>query len=146
MKLKLFIIGLLLLALGSFELRAQNQMFEKFSNNKDITMAGKMDLGGANIKGLVGKLEKMEIYNSENKSAVAVMKAETDKLSKDKSFEVLMTVKEKDQNVTFYAQKDRGDRFKDLIMCITEADECSIIRIMGSFTMEDIQSVIDGKK
>lgn len=134
----------------------QEQMFEKFSNNNDIStvyiskallsMAGNMDMGGANIKGLAGKLEKLEIYTSESKGAVKLMKEEAGKLAKDKSFEVLMQVKDKGELVTFYGKKTSGDQFKDLIMHIEEPNECTIIRIVGTFTMDDIQGVINDKK
>lgn len=45
--------------------------------------------------------------------------------------------------INFYAQKDGNNKFKDLVMVINENTECTIIRIVGSFTMEDIKKVMD---
>ncbi len=155
MKLKTLLIAIAVVA-GSIAVQAQDQMFSKFSDNNDIStvflskallsMAGNMDMGGANIKGLSNKLERMEIYSSENKNATALMKSEARKIASDKSFEVLMTVKDKGDHITFYAKKNKDDSFKDLIMFINEPDECTIIRIVGTFTMEDIQGVMGDKK
>ena len=127
MKLKALLITVAIV-IGAITVQAQDQMFDKFSKNNDIStvfiskallsMAGNMDMGGANIKGLANKLERMEIYTSESKKATDAMKAEAGKLAGDKSYEVLMTVKDKGDHVTFYAKKDKGDKFKDLIMVI----------------------------
>lgn len=155
MRIKSLLIGIAFM-FSLMAVHGQEQMFEKFSSNNDIStvyiskallsMAGNMDMGGANIKGLAGKLEKLEIYTSESKDAVKVMKEETGKLAKDKSFEVLMQVKDKGEFVTFYGKKISGDKFKDLIMHVEEPNECTIIRIVGTFTMDDIQGVINDKK
>lgn len=155
MKIKALLIAMAIM-IGAITVQAQDQMFDKFSNNNDIStvfiskallsMAGNMDMGGANIKSLSNKLERMEIYSSENKNATALMKAEAGKISADKSFEALMTVKEKDDHITFYAKRNKGDSFKDLIMVINDPNECTIIRIVGTFTMEDIQGVMGNKK
>lgn len=155
MKIKGLLIAIAVM-FSAVAVQAQDQMFEKFSNNNDIStvfiskallsMAGNMDMGGANIKGLAGKLERLEVYTSESKDAISVMKTEAKKLANDKSFEVLMTVKDKGENTTFYAKKDKDDKFKDLVMFVNEPGECTVIRIVGTFTMEDIQSVVNDKK
>jgi hypothetical protein len=64
-------------------------------------------------------------------------------MKKNKSYETLMSVKEKDQVVDFYAQQDNNGKFKDLIMFVNEPNECTVIRIVGNFTMEDIQGVMN---
>lgn len=153
MKIKVLIIGMLFL-LSATVVQAQDIMFDKFSNDRNIStvyvskallkMMPEMDMGGANVKGLANKLEQIEIYSSENKDAVKMMKLETESMKTNKAYEVLMSVKDGDENVVFYAQKDR-DNFKDLIMLVTEPNEFTIIRIVGNFTAEDIQKVIDGK-
>uniref|UniRef100_UPI0034D49780 DUF4252 domain-containing protein n=1 Tax=Escherichia coli TaxID=562 RepID=UPI0034D49780 len=55
-------------------------------------------------------------------------------------------VKDKSDHITFYAKRNKGDSFKDLIMVINDPNECTIIRIVGTFTMEDIQGVMGDKK
>jgi len=153
MKLK----GLLMALVFMFSLmavQAQDKMFEKFSNNKDITtvyiskallsmVPNVTDMGGVNVKGLAQKLEKLEVYTSESKGALKLMTSEAEAMKKNKAYETLMSVKDKEQVVNFYAQKDGNDKFKDLIMFVNEENECTIVRIVGSFTMEDIQKVMD---
>lgn len=152
MKTKRFLITILALS-AVLMANAQANLFEKLSNNKNVTtvyiskallsmMPADMDMGGANIKGLASKLEKIEIYTSENKEAIALMKAETEFLKKNKGYEALMTVKETDNHVMFYAQQDK-DKFKDLLMLVDQPNQSVIIRIIGSFTSEDIQSVMN---
>lgn len=155
MKTKILLIAILLFsALGYMQ--AQNNMFDKLSKQKGITtvyisksllsMMPNMETGGANIKGLSGKLEQLEIYSSENnKEAAKLMKEEVNVLVKEKKYEVLMSVKDGDDNVTFYAYKENG-KFKDLIMFTEEPGESSIIRIIGNFSAEDVQGVIGKRK
>jgi len=105
-------------------------------------MMPNMNAGNINVKGLAGKLEQLEIYNSDgNKDASKVMREEIASLVKTKKYEVLMSVKEDGENITFYAYKEK-DKFKDLIMFMEEPTECSIIRIVGNFTAEDVQGVM----
>lgn len=151
MKIKGLLLAVILL-LGIVSTQAQDQMFDKFSNNNNIStvfiskallsMAGNMNVGNANIKALSSKLERMEIYSSEGKSASTLMKTEISKLAKDKTYEVLMSIKDKGDNITFYAKKDKNDKFRDLIMFTEDSDESTIIRFVGTFTMEDIKSVM----
>ncbi len=149
------IIIIFIMFLSSLSLSAQNttQMFDKFSDNEEITtvfiskallqMAPelKADMGGANISNLIGKLSQIEIYTTEKKSVAQMMKSESDKLIKNKSYESLMTVKDKKDNVVFLIQRNK-DRIDELLMVVSGLDECTIIRITGDFTMEDIRKVM----
>ncbi|MBK5721720.1 DUF4252 domain-containing protein [Dysgonomonas sp. Marseille-P4677] len=153
MKIKVLFTSVMLIL--SSMMIAQNNMFDRLSNNKDIStvyisksllgMMPKMDMGGADIKGLASKLEQLEIYSSENsKEASKLMRTEIEAMVKAKTYETLMSIKDKGDNITFYAHKEK-ERFKDLIMFINAPDECTIIRIVGNFTAEDIQSVMNKK-
>lgn len=141
-------ITIITLMVGISELHAQTDMFDKLSNDKNITtvyiskallgMIPNKDFGAGNISGLMNKLEQIEIYTGENKKSANLMKSEMKSLTRNKAYEVLMTVKDHGENVTFYAQKEK-DSFKDLIMFIEESEECTIIRLIGTFTAEDVQ-------
>lgn len=155
MRTKMFITTMFLM-LSFIWAHAQNEVFEKLSDHKGITtvfisksllgMMPNMDMGGANIAGLTGKLEQMEIYTADSdKNAVRLIKNEITQLVKSKKYETLMAIKEDGENISFYAHKD-GDKFKDLIMYMEEPGECTVIRIMGNFTSSDIQKVIPENK
>jgi len=152
MKIKLFITTILLLC-SLTAIQAQSSIFNKLSDRKDVTtvfisktllsmMPKDMDMGGADIKSLMGKLEQIEIYTSESDEAAKLMKKEMQILAKSKSFETLMKIKDGTEVVQFYAERD-GDKFKDMIMFTDEEDAGTIIRIQGSFTAEDIQTVVN---
>jgi hypothetical protein len=132
---------------------AQSDMFERLSNHKDVTsvyisktllgMVSNFNTGGANIQSLAGKLEQIEIYSTNgNAEANRIIREGVENLVRTNTYEVLMRIRDNDNNVVFYAQKE-GDRFRDLIMHITQPNDATIIRIMGAFTAEDIQKVMD---
>ncbi len=144
-----------MLICGFTGLHAQKGMFDKLSDNDNVSivyvskamlkMMPNMETGGANLKSLAGKLEQIEIYSSENKDAITTMKTEIEGLTKSKAYETLMAIKDKKDKITFYAHKENNN-FKDLVMFINDPEECTIIRIMGNFTAEDIQKVMEGEK
>ncbi|MDR1882712.1 MAG: DUF4252 domain-containing protein [Prevotella sp.] len=153
MKIKVS-ITVILLIFGFIAGQAQNNMFDKLSNNKDIStvyiskalldMMPEMDagIGSADIKSLTGKLEQLEIYNSKSKDAAKLIRIEVEALVKGKTYETLMAIRDKGDNVTFYARKEK-DNFRDLIMFVNEPEECTIIRIIGNFTADDVQQVMN---
>lgn len=154
-----YIIITLLLTIGSISIQAQNStdIFNKFSDNEDITtvfiskallqLAPEMkgDMGGANISNLIGKLTQIEIYTTEKESVAQMMKKESDKFINNKTYESLMKIRDKGDNVDFLIQRNK-DRIDELLMVVSDGEECTIIRIVGDFTMEDIQKVMSDNK
>ncbi len=134
---------------------AQIDLADKFSKNKDITkvimsktllsMASGMNMNGVNTKAIGDKLDRLEVFSSEKAEGVKLIKTEMNKVDKDKLYEVLMSVNEGDENVVFYAQKGVGGFFKDLIIYTTEANECTVVRLVGNFSLEDLQGVMGNK-
>ena len=136
---------------------SQNDWFDKFSYNKDITqvtvtkallkmtpkIAGSVNMNGVNIKGIMDKLDQIDIFTSDENAGKKLMRKEiTAFFKKNKSYEVLMKVKNEDNNVTFYGQKD-GDFIKSLVMFVDGDDQCVIIRLLGKFTFQDIQKITE---
>lgn len=149
------IILLTFLILGLYNLSAQEKLFAKLSDNDNISvvyiskalleMIPNMDasVNGADFKQLSNKLEQIEIYSCDNDAqTVAMMRNEMNTFTKNNTYESLMTVKEKEQLVHFLAYK-QNNRFKDLIMYVDEKNSCTIIRIKGSFTSDDIKNVMN---
>ena len=131
-------------------------LFEKLGNHDHITtvyiskallnmfpaMADKVDVNGVDVKNIVAKLEQIDIYTSENKEASQLIRTEANKLqSQSRTYEVLMRIKDGSDNIVFYAEKVK-DRFKSLVMFVDSGEECTLIRLLGSFTAEDVQNVI----
>jgi hypothetical protein len=110
-----------------------------------LGLAGNMNIGGADVKGLTSKLTSLEIYSSEDAAAIKLMKSEAEKLLKDGSqLETLMKSKDNDQIVSFVAKRGKDGKISELLMISEETDEFSIIRFIGSFTMEDVEKVTGG--
>lgn len=134
----------------------QSSLFDRFSHNKNITTVfitramlnmapNDMGMGNVMIKNLAKKLDQIEIYTSDTKEAASLMKASVSSFSRNKSYELLMSIKDGDDLTTFYGVKN-NDIFKELIMVTSETTDCVIIRMIGTFTIEDIQKVANKKK
>jgi hypothetical protein len=156
MKTKNLITVLLLFC--SWSSFAQNEWFTKLSDHQDITqititkalikMMPEMtsSVNGVDIEGITGKLDQIDMFMSKNNSAKELMQKEiTNFLTSDKSYEVLMKIKDKEDKITFYGKKE-GSFINSLIMFTDDGDECVIVRLLGKFTPEDIQKVTEKKK
>ncbi len=153
----LFIALMLLISVTAIQAQDNtSKMFEKFSNNNEITsifiskamlgsMSGDQYVNGIDIKGLKDKLNQIEIYTSENPEACKSFRSEMHLVQKENSHELLMSIKDKGDNINFYAKKD-NDKIKELIMFVDQPKECVIIRILGSFTSEDIEKITKNVK
>lgn len=144
------VLALILVFSATF-MHAQNKVFKELSERKDVQtvyinksllgMIPKTETGGVNISELTNKLDQLDIYTSEDGDAVKHMNSLFEVFDKDKTYENFMSVKEKDEKVVFYG-KQEGGIFKDLVMIVSEPNECTIIRMQGNFTAKDIQNII----
>ena len=132
---------------------SQKDLFEKLANNKSITtiyisktmlsMASGFapSVGNIKTKDISKKIDQIEIYSSEQKAGCREIANETSALKKNKNYEQLMRIKDESDDVTFYGVKN-GDAFKEMIMVTMESDyECTVIRMMGNFTADDMKKV-----
>ena len=129
-----------------------SRMFDKFEKNKEVTTVfiSKAVLGlipsatasveGVDIGELKDKLEQLEIYTSKNADACKTFRIEMEAVQKEKNVEMLMSIKDKGDTIKFYARKD-GGKIKELLMFVNEPDECVIIRLLGSFTSDDVKKI-----
>lgn len=159
MKLKSIIFSILL-SVSTLYIQGQNkELFSKLSEDKYITSVivskamlkmipdidANIGVSGLNAKNLIQKLERVEIYTTETKVSVNLIKKETSSLLKDKSYETLMSVKDEDESINFFIKAGKGDIINEMIMTVDEMDEYTIIRILGNFTIDDIQNLISDK-
>jgi hypothetical protein len=153
-------ITALLLLLSVSASFAQNDWFDKFSDHKDITqvtltkallqmapsMTSSASMNGIEIKDIVNKLDQIDIFTSDREETVKMMRKEITAFFKNnKSYEVLMKIKSDNDKVTFYAQKG-GDFIQSLVMFVDDDFECVVIRLLGNFTMQDIQKITENRK
>lgn len=152
MKKALFLV---LLACTFLQAQAQKvTLFDKLSNDKNVTtvfiskallsMLPHIDKGGTDIKSIANKLSQIEVYTTESQSSIRVIKSEMDALSRNRRYERIMQVKDKGQNVVFLAEQ-QDNVFKDLVMFVDGDKEYTVVRLMGTFTPDDIQKVVNKK-
>ncbi len=160
----------LVLIFNTCMLQAQTVAFNRMSDNKDITYvmiskailsSGKsrfsgrinnmLNRSGLNVGNLMDKLEYIEIFtpiDEGNKTTRKLMKSVALSIRDDKSYSTVMRVKEEDEDIAYYGQKNkkRKDLFDELVMIIDSSSECLIIRIVGEeISLGDIEKGSSGK-
>ena len=149
-----FTVALLTISLLSAQAQSSD-MFQRLSAHQGVTSVYisrallsimpnlSSNTGGVDVQSLTRRLEQIEIHNSNgNAEANRIIREGVASLVDSGTYEVLMRVREGNNNIVFYARKE-GNYFRDLIMHIDETNNSTIIRIMGAFTAEDIQNVAD---
>lgn len=156
MKTKGFIIGLFLIIIH-IPVYSQSDFFEKLSEEKNLTRvtitktlfslmpsfaSEQVDMNGVDIAHLVNKLDHLDIFTSEDSQVIQLMREGMKKhIKNNKAYEALMLVKDNESDVAFYIEKGEGKLIKSLIMFVDDSEDCVLMRILGSFTLEDIQKV-----
>lgn len=100
----------------------------------------KMTMSGVNIGSVAAKLDGLQIFTAEGGGALKTLKSESGKLVKKGKYETVMFVKDDDSKTVFYLKK-MDNRQSELLMVTEEPSEISVIRLMGNFTIKDIQSL-----
>ena len=156
MKRKGIVIALLLftIVISGY---SQEKLFEKFSDQDNITTisiskallsmvpssAFSGSMNGVDINSILSKLEQIDIFTSQDNDAKNMIRTEVESnFKKNKAYESLMTVKDKESNIAFYAQK-KNNKFQSLVMFVDGLNESVLIRLLGEFTAEDIQKLVD---
>ncbi len=128
---------------------AQKNLFEKFSEMDNVSsvyiskamfqMMPDIQTGGLNLMNMKGKIESLQILNTENKENAELMR-ETFTSLINKQHEELMRVKDGKTNATFYARQ-KGDLISELIMLANTEDGFTVIQLLGNFTLKDVQDI-----
>jgi hypothetical protein len=156
----LIIVLSLLLVQTGFAQDKLSDLFSKLDGKDNVTQVvitksmlnmlpktgSSVDMNGVDVKNIVNKLDRIDIYTSDDADMKKMMvKEATDYFSGNKAYEVLMKVKDKKDNVVFYGQKD-GDLFSSLVMFVNNEKDCTLIRMVGKFTSQDIQDITNASK
>jgi hypothetical protein len=147
MKSKYFFI-LIALCCSSLSF-AQNKLFDKFAEMDQVQsvyiskamfqMMPNIEANGLNLMNMKGKVESLQILNTDNKEKANQMRQEFSGLI-NKQHEELMRVKDGKTSATFYA-KQKGDLIHELIMLANTEDGFTVIQLLGNFTLQDIQDI-----
>lgn len=142
-------ILLVLLLLYSTMSFAQDKLFDKYSEMDNVTsvyisksmfqLMPDLSTGDMDFSNLKGKIDNLQILTSEDKEVTEKMKADFN-AAIDKSYELLMKVKSDDTRATFYV-KQKGEQVNEMLMLTDDKDDYVVIRLLGNFTVQDIQSI-----
>ena len=146
------IIMCVAMLVASIQANAQLKEFEKYADTKNVTyvfiskfmlrMAGKEaapSVPGVNTQSLMKKLNGIQIISSDNKNAIARLKADAQSIVKQGKCELLMQVDEDGDKVRIYHRE--GKQQSVVIMMADEEDEFSVIVFSGTFTLDDVMKM-----
>lgn len=152
--MKTKIIILLICLTSGTALLAQKNLFDKYADMDGFTsvfisksmfeMMPSIETGGLNLINMKGKIESLQILNTERKDQIATLKKDFDKLISGKH-EELMRVKDDSTRVNFYILKS-GDKVKELIMTSSMPNQFTVMQLLGNFTLKDIQQITEQAK
>ncbi len=133
-----------------------NDIFKQLSNTKGIqvvyiskTMLGmmpNMDMPGVDIGNIAGKLESLEIYSAEEATASRRLIYVSEDLLKGGNYETLMLIKDNDSRTAFYVKKNKSNQGSEMLMVTEDGSDATIIRFLGSFTVQDIKNIANQSK
>lgn len=134
---------------------SKGDTFENLSNIKGVEvvyitkallgMMPDMDMPGVNVGKVAGKLESLQIYSAEDRSPAIILKQTISRLVKSGNYETLMLVKDSDSKTAFYLKSEGKGKKSELLMVTEDGSDVSVIRMLGNFTLQDIQSLTKGQ-
>jgi hypothetical protein len=107
-------------------------------------MMPRLDKLGTDLKSITNKLNQIEIYSTQSQNAIKIIRTEMNALTSNRHYERIMQVKDKGQNVVFFAEQ-QNNIFKDLVMFVDGEKDFTVIRLIGTFTPEDIQKIVNNR-
>jgi hypothetical protein len=100
-----------------------------------------VDMNGIDLKNIITKLDQIDIFTSEDSDMKErIFQDATEILDENKAYEVLMKIKNNKEIIIFYGKKD-GDLFTSLVMFADDKKNCTLIRLLGKFSSQDIQNI-----
>lgn len=143
-----------LLTLVGIAANAQVKEFERYANAKNVTyvyissymlnLAGKAttpSILGVNTKALMGKLSGIQIISSEDPTASARLKLNTQAFVRNNRYEVLVQVDEDSEKAHIYYHKNKNKNQSVVVMMNDHNGEVSVIVFSGSFTPDDVMKL-----
>ena len=149
------IVYMLLLTLtGIFSANAENNIFEKFSNEKNVTYInvsktmlnmmpnGQLDLEILDLKSIINELDRIQILTcEENKSLIPQIRKECD-IFKKAPYEVLMKVNGSGEAVIIYILPQSEGKIKELVMSVDDnGNEFVLIQLSGNISIDKLQNL-----
>lgn len=149
-------LAIILMTIASVNAQAQKNPFDRFADSQDLTyiyisktmlkfveLDEISNINGIELKKLGNTLESIQIITS-NKKTKDSLKSEAMSIIKKETFERVMQVVEKDNNVDIYHKK--GKDISIIAMVSVNKDKTVLIVFSGTFDLKDILQTIKTKK
>ncbi|MDH6341165.1 hypothetical protein M2480_000315 [Parabacteroides sp. PFB2-12] len=169
------LLGILLCATSLYAQETPFSSFQKhpylkttFITKPMFDLVPDLKVGNTTIKEMKNKLEQVEIYNNESKGSTGhlgnVMKKNTVSII-ERDYDLILSLQEGDTEIMFYTRKGvqrsvdearaeaNDNLITDLVMINYDSKknsnyggDCTVIRIVGKLTAEDIRKFANVKK
>ena len=147
--MKYKIITLLLFALASLGMYAQNAAFDRLADMDGVTevyiskaMLSQMpdiDAEGIDISGIASKLNHMQILTTENPKALASFRSVVASLTSE-GYEEYMRIKDGGERMLMYMKEGKNSK-SSFVLTVDEKTSYTIISIAGTFTAADLKAL-----
>lgn len=151
------ILFAIVMMLTTITASAQVKAFEKYSDTEGVTyvyiskallrMAGAFNMPsapGTNMKNIIPKVDAIQIITSMEDDMASRLKREAENIVKNQNYELLMQVDDDGDKVRIYHHE--GKKQSAIIMITTSDDETVVIAFTGTFTLKDVESMVNGTK
>lgn len=145
------IIIMLLMLLPATGIYAQEAFAKKIGSIKNVsaisiskTMLSLMPnikTGNNNLGNVARKLDRLEILDSEDRRAAALLKQRCLQVIQKEGFETLMTIDENGEQSDIY-MKESGKGKNQYVLISTGKSETSVIVLTGNVTLKEIKNVM----
>jgi hypothetical protein len=112
-------------------------------------MTASVEKNGVDIKKISNQIDQIDIFVSKTEEAKNNINSTHKMLMNSPFNEVFMRIKDETSNIVFYGFKDTDNTDKlitSFIMYIKSEQESVLIRLIGGFTLQDINEIIKMKK
>ncbi|MDR1160760.1 MAG: DUF4252 domain-containing protein [Tannerellaceae bacterium] len=147
MKIRLILMALCLFC--TIVAAAQDKLFDKYADMDSVTsvyiskamfqMMPAIENIGLNLMNMKGKIESLQLISTERTDQIPQMRKEFTQLI-NKQHQELMRVRDGKTRTTFYADMN-GEQVKNLLMLADTDSSFTAIRLIGNFTLQDVQEI-----
>lgn len=134
----------------SFTLNAQNSIFDKYSDMKDVSsvyisktmieMQPDLYTKDLYIGKVAGQLDAVYVISTMENNVKKDMRKDIEQFIQRGKYELLMKQKGRVSRSAFYVKR-KGDKVKELVMITDGAATLKFISLIGDLTLKDIQNI-----
>lgn len=152
MKRRTYILTLML-TISTLFCHAQQSLFDKYAEMDGVSsvyitksMLGLFKnvdstINDIHIGSLADRLDNIQILSSEKPSIIELLRKETKDINTRNGYEELMRIREDGEKTTIYF-KERKKGNNEFVLITDEKDEITIISIVGSITLQEMQGMM----